>query len=104
MAGAPDVVAGVVEWRGRAIALVDVERLLGGSPRAERRPLRVAVVEHARGAFAIGAEAVREVQPVSMTSVDSNGVARGAIELWGIQMLVLDPEAVASAVMQAGST
>lgn len=107
LAAAPEAVLGVLEWRGRAIALVDVGRLLGSSCAAPPRAPRVAVVECSRGTFAIGADAVREVQAVERERVGPSrpeGIGRVEIELWGIPMVLLDPERVADVVLSGERT
>jgi chemotaxis signal transduction protein len=56
---------GVVVWRGRAVPLIDVARVLGlaGGSRTERA--RTLIVSHEQGMAALPIDAAREVKSVS---------------------------------------
>jgi chemotaxis signal transduction protein len=56
---------GVVVWRGRAVPLVDVARVLGVAPGASPRRARTLIVIHEHGIAALPIDAAREVKSVS---------------------------------------
>jgi chemotaxis signal transduction protein len=108
IAGAPAELPGVLSWRGRAIAVLDLGTLVkDGSPIATgqlRR--RTLVVEHGGCTLAVPIDAVREVQEVSADRVRTAQVtqqrfADKEVEIDGIPMPVLDLAAVLQAISPA---
>jgi chemotaxis signal transduction protein len=55
---------GVVVWRGRAVPLVDVARVLGVATSASPRRARLLIVIHEHGIAALPIDAAREVKSV----------------------------------------
>lgn len=56
---------GVVVWRGRAVPLVDVARVLGVSSGAAHGRPRTLIVHHDRGVAALPIDAAREVRTIA---------------------------------------
>lgn len=60
---------GVVVWRGRAVPLVDVARVLGVSSGAAQGRARTLIVHHDRGVAALPVDAAREVRSVAQEAL-----------------------------------
>lgn len=93
--GAPVHMPGVIPWRGRAIAVLDLGGLLGVAPpvrSGEVRP-RTLIAQVDATAFAIPATAVREVYTIAEIQ-DSHAtqlpLAHGQIVIGGLVMPVID--------------
>jgi chemotaxis signal transduction protein len=56
---------GVVVWRGRAVPLVDVARVLGVATGATAQRARTLIIAHDQGVAALPIDAAREVKSVS---------------------------------------
>jgi len=56
---------GVIVWRGRAVPLVDVARVLGVSNAGAEGRARTLIVHHDRGVAALPVDAAREVRAVA---------------------------------------
>lgn len=87
---------GVVAWRGRAVPLVDLGRVLGTTgaeaPGARARTL---IIDHERGVAAIPVDSAREVRPVDETRFrEAHGVthayADAELDEGGHVMAVVD--------------
>jgi chemotaxis signal transduction protein len=96
IAGAPVEMPGVIAWRGRAVALLDLGPLTGGAPLAageSRR--RTVIIQKDDCTLALLVESVREVQEVAEEDVRSAHLTRlrhatTEVELDGIPMPILD--------------
>jgi chemotaxis signal transduction protein len=55
---------GVVVWRGRAVPLVDIARVLGVASGASPQRARTLIVSHEQGMLALPIDAAREVKSV----------------------------------------
>jgi chemotaxis signal transduction protein len=104
--GAPPHLPGVVAWRGRAIAVLDLGGLLGIAPPVQpgdsRARMLIAQVDAT--AFAIPVDTVREVHTV--TKVEDNHatqlrLAQGQVEIGGQVMPVVDLALALAAVTGA---
>jgi chemotaxis signal transduction protein len=60
---------GIVVWRGRAVPLVDVARVLGVSNSAARGRSRTLIVHHDRGVAALPVDAAREVRTIAQADL-----------------------------------
>ncbi|HXU74587.1 MAG TPA: chemotaxis protein CheW [Polyangia bacterium] len=97
IAGAPAEMPGVIVWRGRAVAVLDMAPLMsGGAPLAVGERRRRTIVVGVDGAtFALPVDAVREVQelpddaqrPAQLTRLRH---ATMELELDGVPMPVVD--------------
>lgn len=93
--GAPPHLPGVVPWRGRAIAVLDLAALLGvAAPVApgEAWP-RTLIAQVAATAFAVPAETVREVHAITEIEeahATQVRLARGQVVIGGVVMPVVD--------------
>jgi chemotaxis signal transduction protein len=97
IAGAPSELPGVIAWRGRAIALLDLGALVGGA-----RPLgtgesrrRTLIVQLDGATLAIPVDGVREVQQIPDDSVRRAQATRQRfadheVELDGIPLPLID--------------
>jgi chemotaxis signal transduction protein len=56
---------GVIVWRGRAVPLVDIARVLGVATGANAQRGRTLIVSHTQGIAALAIDAAREVKSVS---------------------------------------
>jgi chemotaxis signal transduction protein len=105
---APAHVPGVVPWRGRAIAVLDLGALLGVAPalRPGEVPARLLVAQLDEAAFAIPVQAAREVhavagvEPAHATHVR---LAQGQVTVGGIVMPVVSLPIAYAAVAQPGA-
>jgi chemotaxis signal transduction protein len=91
---APAHVPGVIPWRGRAIAVLDLGALLGVAPglrRGEQRQ-RTVVAQVEDTAFAIPADTAREVSfaEIEPAHAIQLGLADGQVQVTGVVMPVLD--------------
>jgi chemotaxis-related protein WspB len=90
--GASTLAPGVIAFRGRAIAAIDLGTLRGGAPAlvAGEERARVVIARHGASTFALLADGVREVQELTSvgdSSVDPADVT--AIDLDGEQIPVI---------------
>jgi len=109
LAGVAAAVPGVLAWRGRAIAVVDLASATGlssaGSPARRRRAL---VVKFGPDTLALPVDEVREVQEIDEASVRSNHATRlrysnGEIDVHGLTLPLLDSQALmASLIRETG--
>ena len=96
IAGAPAEMPGVISWRGRAVAVLDLGSLSGGAPLAageSRRRTIVVTVDEAT--LALPVEGVREVQEVPDEAVRPAQLTRlrhatTEVELDGVPMPLID--------------
>jgi chemotaxis signal transduction protein len=93
--GAPPHLPGVVPWRGRAIAVLDLGGLLGVAPpvQAGEPRARMLIAQVDETAFAIPADMVREVHTIA--AVEDNHatqirLAHGQVQIDGQIMPVVD--------------
>lgn len=56
---------GVIVWRGRAVPLVDIARVLGVAGAANAQRARTLIVSHEQGMAALAIDAAREVKSVA---------------------------------------
>jgi len=56
---------GVIVWRGRAVPLVDIARVLGVAGAANAQRARTLIVSHEEGMAALSIDAAREVKSVA---------------------------------------
>lgn len=92
---APAHVPGVIPWRGRAIAVLDLGALLGVAPalRPGELPPRMLVAQVDETAFAIPAQAAREVHTVAgIEEAHASHVrlAQGQVTVGGVVMPVVN--------------
>jgi chemotaxis signal transduction protein len=93
--GAPLHLPGVVPWRGRAIAVLDLGGLLGVAPpvqAGEPRP-RTLIAQVGTTAFAIPADTVREVYvgaQVDDAHATQVRIAHGQVQVGGLLMPLID--------------
>ncbi|HEX6838206.1 MAG TPA: chemotaxis protein CheW [Polyangia bacterium] len=106
---APPEVPGVLAWRGRAIAVLDLGLMSGISPPLKRGELRRrTMVLHVEGCtFAVSVDEVREVQQVAGGDVQPAEVTKvrysaGEVVLDGTPMPLLDVLAMVRAVSVGG--
>lgn len=99
---------GVVAWRGRAIALLDLTLVVGGasSVRAGESRRRTVVIEQDHCTLAIPVDAVREVQEVGDDRVHPAHATRqrfadSEIEVDGMPLPLIDLAALIAAVAPA---
>ena len=104
--GAPPHLPGVVAWRGRAIAVLDLGGLLGIAPPVQpgdsRARMLIAQVDTT--AFAIPVDTVREVHTVAKvedTHATQLRLAQGQVEIAGQVMPVVDLALALAAVTGA---
>lgn len=105
---------GVVVWRGRAVPLVDVARVLGVSSGAAQSRARTLIVHHDRGVAALPVDAAREVRtiaqealrplhgalvPYATRELDEEGAVATLID---VSALLSDLERAAGAMDDAG--
>jgi chemotaxis signal transduction protein len=101
---APAHVPGVIPWRGRAIAVIDLGALLGVAPalRPGEIPPRLLIAQIGDTAFAIPAQTAREVHAVAgIEAAHATHVrlAQGQVTIGGIVMPVVSlPIAYAAVV------
>src|SRR5688500_1454508 len=106
---APPHMPGVLPWRGRAIAMLDLGALTGAlAPLrpGERRP-RTLVLKEGGCTLALPVDAVRaiaEVPPEALrpAHLTTERYSRGEVELQGAVMPLLDLAAIVAAVAQDG--
>jgi chemotaxis signal transduction protein len=102
---APAHVPGVIPWRGRAIAVVDLGALLGVAPplrAGELRP-RMLIAQVGDTAFAVPAETAREVHAVSVVEeahATHVRLAHGQVTVGGVVMPVVSLPAAYAAVVR----
>jgi len=107
--GAPDFLPGVVAWRGRAIAVLDLSGLFGASPLAPGEARERTVVMEADGCtMAVYADAVREVAEVPEDQVRPLHAASGRfcvaeVDVPGATLAILDLASVVAAVVPKGA-
>jgi chemotaxis signal transduction protein len=106
---APPEVPGVLAWRGRAIAVLDLGLLSGISAPLQRGELRrrTMVIQVESCTFAISVDEVREVQQVAADQVQPPRVTRarysaGEVILDGTPMPLMDIAAMVRAVSASG--
>lgn len=93
--GAPPHLPGVVPWRGRAIAVLDLGGLLGVSPPAQPNDARarMLIAQVDATAFAIPVDTVREVHTTAALE-DGHAtqirLAQGQVQIGGLIMPVVD--------------
>ena len=93
--GAPAHLPGVVPWRGRAIAVLDLGGLLGVAPPVQpgdARP-RTLIAQVGATAFAIPVEMVREVYTgvqIEEAHATTVRLAHGQVQVGGMVMPVVD--------------
>src|SRR4051812_20346230 len=98
--GAPAEMPGVIAWRGRAVALVDLALLSGGTPlTAGESRRRTVVVQVQDSVLALPVEGVREVHEVPEESMRQAALTRlrhstMEIDLDGVPMPLIDLEAL----------
>ncbi|HET7542100.1 MAG TPA: chemotaxis protein CheW [Polyangiaceae bacterium] len=100
---------GVVVWRGRAVPLVDIARVLGVTNGAPAQRARTLIVSHEQGMLALPIDAAREVKsvpegrlqpmhdeviPYATHELDEDGVVTPVIDL---DRLISDLHRVAGA-------
>jgi chemotaxis signal transduction protein len=102
-------VPGVIPWRGRAIAVLDISTVVGGGEplRPDTPRSRIVVVEAARCTLAIPVDLVREVHELTPAQVRVPHATRVAhssseIDLLGSTMPVLDLESLVARVVGGG--
>jgi chemotaxis signal transduction protein len=105
IAGAPPELPGVLAWRGRAIAVLDLGRLVdrGGALVAGESRRRTVVVQLDGCALAIPVDGVREVQVIAPEQVHPSHTTRQRfsdteIQLDGVPMPLLDLDAMVNAL------
>jgi chemotaxis signal transduction protein len=106
--GAPPELPGVLAWRGRAIALLDLGNLVkGGQPlqRGDSRR-RVLVLTHEDCTLALPVDDVREVlelpaDRIRPCSATRQRFAEREIELDGVPIPLLDPAALVASLAPA---
>jgi chemotaxis signal transduction protein len=103
--GAPPQMPGVVPWRGRAIATLDLGVLTGALPplRASELHGRMVILKEGPCTLALAADAVREITEVPRDRlrpphVTTERFSRGEVELHGTVMPVLDLAAIVQSV------
>jgi chemotaxis signal transduction protein len=108
---APPEVPGVLAWRGRAIAVVDLGVLSGISAPLQRGELRrrTMVIQVDGCTFAISVDEVREVQQIAADQVQPLQVtkaryAAGEVTLDGTPMPLMDISAMVRAVSTVGES
>jgi chemotaxis signal transduction protein len=108
VAGAPAELPGVIPWRGRAIALLDIGRLMAGTeplqPGESRR--RTLVLSHDGCTLALPVDEVREVQELADDRVHPASATRQRfadreVELDGMPVPLLDPAQIIASFAQA---
>jgi chemotaxis signal transduction protein len=103
--GAPPHLPGVVAWRGRAVALLDLGVLLGKARLATEAPLeRIVVVAAAGGALALPAEWVEAVHETPEAAVrpahaTQHRFATREVEVWRRVLPLLDLDLLAAALL-----
>lgn len=106
--GAPPHLPGVVAWRGRAVALLDLGVLLGKPRLAPDAPLeRIVIVAVADGALALPAEwveAVHDAAPeaVRPAHVTQHRFASSEVEVWRRVLPLVDLGLLAAALLGDG--
>jgi chemotaxis signal transduction protein len=103
--GAPPHLPGVIPWRGRAIAVLDLGGLLGVAPPlrpgASRARMLIAQVDST--AFAIPADTVREIHTVAAIE-DSHAtqirIAHGQVQIGDLVMPVVDLARALAAIVR----
>jgi len=100
---------GVIVWRGRAVPLVDIARVLGVASGAAAQRARTLIVSHEQGVAALSIDAAREVKsvpearllpmhdeviPYATHELDEEGVVTPVIDL---ERLISDLHRVAGA-------
>jgi len=96
IAGAPSEMPGVIAWRGRAVAVVDLGPLSGGSAMAVGEPRRRTVIVNVEDAtLALPVEGVREVQELPEEALRPAHLTRlrhatMEVELDGVPMPLVD--------------
>jgi chemotaxis signal transduction protein len=102
---APPDLPGVLAWRGRAVAILDLGRVSGaGDPLGEGQPRRRTMVVQQGGlTLAVPVDGVREVHTISDEGVHPPVATRirfaaAEVEIDGLPMPVLDLPALVAAV------
>jgi purine-binding chemotaxis protein CheW len=102
--GAPRAMPGVMAWRGRAVALLDLGALSGGTPLAAgRERARTVVVTLGASTLAIPVDTVHEVQDIDEDRLRAPHATRQRfadreVDLRGLPVPVLDLPAIMRAV------
>ncbi|HJL17404.1 MAG TPA: chemotaxis protein CheW [Sandaracinaceae bacterium LLY-WYZ-13_1] len=63
--GGPVGLMGVIPWRGRAVAVLDVAPMLGGTHPSQEPRNRTVVLESSQQAVALPVDGVREARPIA---------------------------------------
>lgn len=98
---------GVVAWRGRAVPLVDLGRVLGlESPQPAGARARTLIIDHERGVAAVPVDAAREVRAIDDERFrEAHGVthpyAESELDEGGTIMAVVDLSRILSDLDQA---
>jgi chemotaxis signal transduction protein len=108
IAGAPAEMPGVIAWRGRAIAMLDVGRLLeGGRPGlGDDGRRRTVVMQHGEAIIALPVDELREVKEVAEVDLrpaqqTRQRFASRELELDGVPVPLLDLGSVLDAMAPA---
>ena len=106
--GAPPQMPGVVPWRGRAIATLDLGVLTGALPPMRPGEVhgRMVVLKEGPCTLALAADAVREITEVARARVrpphvTADRFSRGEVDLHGTVMPILDMAAIVQSVARA---
>jgi chemotaxis signal transduction protein len=109
IAGAPPELPGVLAWRGRAIAVFDVGRVVDGAEpmSADETRDRIVVVQHNACTMALPVDAVREVQDVPEDGVHAAQQTRQRfseheIDLNGTPVPLIDIDALIQSIAPPG--
>jgi chemotaxis signal transduction protein len=108
IAGAQPELPGVIAWRGRAVAVLDLGRLVeGGRPmKGTEGRRRTLVVQHAGAVLAVPVDDLREVREVFEDELHPAQQTRQRfavreLELDGVPTPLLDPSALLSSLALA---
>ena len=109
LAGVAAAVPGVLAWRGRAIAVVDLANAAGlGSASSPTRRRRALVVKFGGDTLALPVDDVREVQLIDAESVQSSHATRlryssSEVDINGLTLPLLDSSALMASLIRPGA-
>jgi len=97
--GAPPHVAGIIQLRGRVVAVVDLRRRFGHTPKEPGPDTRVVVGEHAGRTVALVADSAREVMrlapsqlkaPPRLVDDGTSGYVKAVAQVGDRTLMILD--------------
>lgn len=99
---APADVAGIIDWRGRLIPLIDLRARFGVAGSGTPEHARVIIVETGSRTFGLAVDSVHTIMRIDPGTLDAPGQPRSALPLAGVRavanddLILLDPASLAT--------